>query len=156
MLYILQVLSTRHWRDQLFRDRYETETFSSFYTRSRLRPRLLLALIRDRFRDWDSRISRDSRLRPRLYYIRILYQWRHLRYMTLYETETETETAKMHYTSPRPRLRPLSLVRLETRRESRLCLVWMSRMTSTNHKTPVCLCLLVIGSWIFKTTLPTY
>ena len=43
--------------------------------------------------------------------------------MTLYETETETETAKMHYTSPRPRLRPLSLVRLETRRESRLCLV---------------------------------
>ena len=43
--------------------------------------------------------------------------------MTLYETETETETAKMHYTSPRPRLRPLSLARLETRRESRLCLL---------------------------------
>ena len=71
--------ANRHWRDQLFRDRYETETFSSFYTRSRLRPRLLLALIRDRFRDWDSRISRDSRLRPRLYYIKILYQWRHQR-----------------------------------------------------------------------------
>ena len=47
--------------------------------------------------------------------------------MTLYETETETETAKMHYTSPRPRLRPLSLARLETRRESRLCLLFTVR-----------------------------
>ena len=43
--------------------------------------------------------------------------------MGLHETESETETGKIPYTSPRPRLRPVSLARLETRRESRLCLL---------------------------------
>ena len=53
--------------------------------------------------------------------------------MTLYETETETETAKMHCTSPRPRLRPLNLARLETETETLLHKVFMP-VTSSMEK----------------------
>ena len=53
----------------------DTDETKFFETDTRLR--LLVAFIRDRVRDWDPWISWDSRLKPRLYYIRFLCQWRH-------------------------------------------------------------------------------
>ena len=87
-----QCVSARDRRDQKFRDRDETETLGTPYTRSRLRLRLRGSLIRDRDWDWDSKILEKSRIFRDFYLIGGLENCPLTSPNPLFEIETETET----------------------------------------------------------------